>query len=49
MKDKLPKAPETRDKETLAEENRRLRMEVEYLKKLNALIQEREEFKKETK
>lgn len=30
MKDKL--APETRDKETLAEENRRLRMEVEYLK-----------------
>lgn len=33
MKDKLPKAPETRDKETLAEENRRLRMEVEYLKK----------------
>lgn len=49
MKNKLPKVPETRDKETLAEENRRLRMEVEYLKKLNALIQEREKPEKETK
>lgn len=49
MRNKLSKIPETRDKETLAEENRRLRMEVEYLKKLNALIQKKENSKKETK
>lgn len=49
MKNKLPKVPEMRDKETLAEENRRLRMEVEYLKKLNALIQEGEPSKNKTK
>ena len=35
--------------ETLQEENQRLRMENEYLKKLNALIQEREKSKKQTK
>lgn len=49
MKENLPKTPETRDNETLAEENRRLRIEVEYLKKLNALVQAREASKKETK
>lgn len=35
--------------ETLLEEVKRLRMENEYLKKLNALVQEREESKKKTK
>ena len=35
--------------ETLQEENRRLRMENEYLKKLNVLIQEREKSEKQTK
>lgn len=35
--------------ETLQEENQRLRMENEYLKKLNALIQEREKSAKQTK
>ena len=35
--------------ETLQEENRRLRMENEYLKKLNVLNQEREKSEKQTK
>lgn len=37
------------ENETLLEEVKRLRMENEYLKKLNALIQEREKSKKPTK
>lgn len=49
MEEKLPDFPEERDNETLAAENRRLRIEVEYLKKLNALVQERESSAKETK
>lgn len=44
-KKELPKEAE----ESLTEEVERLRMEVAYLKKLNALIQEREKSKKKTK
>ena len=40
---------EEEKKETLIEEVKRLRMENEYLKKLNALIQKREKSEKSTK
>ena len=36
-------------KEDLIAENQQLRMEVEYLKKLNALVQEQEKLEKNTK
>ena len=49
MEEKLPDFPETRDNETLAAENRRLRIEIEYLKKLNALVQKKEASQKGTK
>jgi len=48
MKGKKAKFPVKKD-ESLEEENKRLRMENEYLKKLNALIQEKEESKKKIK
>ena len=49
MKGKKPDFSPKSEIETLQEENRRLRMENEYLKKLNALIQEREKSGKRTK
>lgn len=49
VKGKTPTFSQEKKPETLQEENRRLRMENEYLKKLNALIQERETLRKPTK
>jgi len=49
MKGQKPTFSKKEKGESLLEENRRLRMENEYLKKLNALIQEREECEKPTK
>ena len=43
-----PKLSKSREEDLIAE-NQRLRTEIEYLKKLNALIQEKEESKKKTK
>lgn len=47
MKIKKPRKP--KKNEDLLAEVQRLRMENEYLKKLNALIQEREKLEKPTK
>ena len=49
MKGQKPTFSKKKKDESLLEENRRLRMENEYLKKLNALIQEREKYEKPTK
>ncbi len=51
MKDKNHKKPPLSEqvKEDLISENQRLRMENEYLKKLNALIQEQERSAKKTR
>ena len=49
MKGRKPQFSPKSEIETLQEENQRLRMENEYLKKLNALIQEREKSGKKTK
>ncbi len=47
-KDPKPKKDVNKDKDLL-EENKRLRMENEYLKKLDALVREREEREKKKK
>ena len=49
MKGKKRTFEQKSEVESLQEENQRLRMENEYLKKLNALIQEREKSEKQTK
>ena len=49
MKGKKPDFSPKSEIETLQEENQRLRMENEYLKKLNALIQKREKSEKQTR
>lgn len=49
MKGRRPNFSPKSEIETLQEENQRLRMENEYLKKLNALIQERERSEKPIK
>ncbi len=53
MGEKRPRKPKPKtsadDNESLLEEVKRLRMENEYLKKLNALVQERENSGKKTK
>lgn len=49
MKKRKASIPKETSKETLEEEVIRLRMENEYLKKLNALIQKREKSAKKTK
>ena len=49
MKNKKTSVKALSDKEILLEENKRLRMENEYLKKLNALIQNREKLNKPIK
>ena len=49
MKGKQPIAKPAPETESLLEENKRLRMEVEYLKKLNALIQNQYDSRKSKK
>ena len=51
MENRRPRKPRTtiESQQDLLEEVKRLRMENEYLKKLNALVQEREKSKKPTK
>lgn len=49
MKGKKPSFSQEKKWESLEEENRRLRMENEYLKKLNALVQEKEKSQKKKK